>query len=181
MNGTHKLAIAAAAIATQASAAEFYGDVGAGVAPIYIEEIVIDNQLTAGATVTPIYSMVEAGVQFNPNHAILVAAHHHWYIDAEGQIYLTGLLGLGTAYEMPELANTRVQVSGGLAQKMVFGADLSASGWGLNIGLSKPFGSSVKAHVNYSFLALNGTASAYANGDRTSISSLQLGVSYRWM
>jgi hypothetical protein len=181
VNGTHKLAIAAALLAAQTTAAEFYGDAGIGVAPIYIEEIVTDRQLTAGATVTPVYSMLEAGALVHPNHAVFLAVHHHWYIDAESQIYLTGVLGLGTAYVMPELGDFRVQITGGIAHKVIFGSELSATGWGLNLGVSKAFGESFKGHVNYSFLALDGTASSYATGDETSVSSLQLGVSYRWM
>lgn len=173
------LAVASITLANQAFA-EMTFELGGGMAPVYIEEIVSDDLLTAGATVTPIYSVFNAGQQITPAIRLQLSAHHQWYVDAESNTYVSGITGAGVKVELPNMHGLSLHLTGGLANKLILGAGLSSSGWGLNTALSRPVWNAFEVMASYSYLSLSSVASTYATGDAQSISSFQLGVLYAW-
>ena len=153
---------------------------GAGFAPIYVEEVVVDTVLASGATVTAFHSSVHAGSVFNDFYAVYAMAEHNWYIDSEQRIYNTGLVGLGGTYFIPELYGLYLNAGAGLATKVIFGADASASGFGLQLGVGRPLTDHIVLDVNYNYLSLSSVANPAANGDIETISSVQFTFSYQW-
>lgn len=159
---------------------ESFGTIGLGFAPLYVEEVVTDNRLTAGATVNPIHLNSQLGYYLNPSLALLLSTSQDGYVDANQNIYLTGVTGVGLLYSPNEFANTHLRFSAGLGAKAILGELDSTTGFGVNLGFHQWINSQWALDASYHYIQLNAVSSVFASGDEEAISALHLGVTYRW-
>lgn len=155
-----------------------FGSLGAGFAPIYIEEVTTNQILSSGATVTALHSSLQVGGVVGNNYAVALLADHNWYIDSDRNLYMAGLTGLGFTYLVPDFHQFYLSTGAGLATKMVFGTQNSATGWGFLLGVGRPINDQFALDISYEFLNLS--SSTQSSGDAEAISSLQLTIAYRW-
>lgn len=153
---------------------------GIGFSPIYIEEITLDNSLVGGATVLPIHVRTRYGTHIRPDLVLMVTADVTGYTDAERNIYASTLLGVGAEVILDDFFNTRINITAGYADKRIFGAGLSASGWGFGIGFTQPIMASFAFDAGYLFRNYSQVASTMLTGEAEHSSAISLGLSYRW-
>ena len=153
---------------------------GLGFSPIYIEEIITDSALSAGATVTPIHSTLRVGYPLFNDYSASLMAEHNVYLDGDSNIYISGVSGLAASYYIPDFYQIALTAGAGLATKHIIGESLSATGVGYFLGLSKRVSDTLFAEAGYSFLSLESVASTIANGDTETISTIHVSLSYLW-
>lgn len=151
-----------------------------GFAPIYIEEITEAGRLTTGATVLPLHGRVRYGWPLRTPAVVQISADSTVYTDADGHFYLSSLLAGGVELVLEDTGQTRFSIGVGYADKRVFGADLSTSGWGLQLGMTQPVTGRFAVEVGYLYRQFTPVASLLGDGEQEHSSLLMLGLSYRW-
>ena len=151
-----------------------------GVGAIYIEEITEAGSLSAGATVLPLHGRLRYGTHVLPSLVVHASGDGTLYTDAESNLYLVSLFSVGLDLVLTDVGNTRLSFGGGLADKRIFGGDLSASGWGMQVGLTQPIANGFAVDIGYLYRQFSSVASFIGGGEQEYSSLLMLGLSYRW-
>ncbi len=153
--------------------------VGVGAAPLYVEEIIVDDALTVGGMVIAFYTNAKIGRQIR-DFSIHLTTSQNWYSDASGNIYAVGISGVGVTYWPKDFFKTYYSINAGLATKAIFGADTYADGSGINLGMGRILSDRLTLDINYNYLSLNKVATPGFQGDSAAISSLNIGLTYFW-
>jgi len=160
-----------------ASSSGWFSGVGAGFAPLHIEEIIADNELAAGATtISPTFSLRTGWVV--QEYAIYLMTEQNLYLDTAQNISTSGLTGLGVGFLVPGLNDWYLLAGAGLASKAIIGADSFATGVGLNLGLGRPLSQNFTLEMNYSYLSLDSVVVPFVLGARETTTSLQFNLLY---
>jgi len=163
-----------------ATSSGWFSGIGSGFAPLYIEEIIADDQLAAGATaISPTFSLRTGWVV--QHYAIYLMTEQNIYVNEAQDTSTSGLTGLGISYLVPGLNDCYLSAGAGLASKTVIGDDAFASGTGLQLGVGRPLSQHFTLEMNYSYFSLDSVAVPFAVGERETITSLQFNLLFLWV
>ena len=151
---------------------------GLGLSPIYIEEIVTAEELTFGASVTPIHASAVVHFKFG-NLAATLSNQYNLYTDNIGHNYFSGLTAIGPTIYLPHKQQSYLSAAAGIARKQIPKAELSANGVGLLFSGGYYFSERVFAELGFSYLAFDQVTSLVSRGEQETISSTYLTLSYQ--
>ena len=153
---------------------------GAGVAPIYVDTLIQNNELSAAATALTGHTSLRLGWVLKQHWALYAQADHNWYQDSDSQANVAGISGAGLSYLIPDFYNLYLFAGAGLANKTVLGGAANGSGTGFNIGYGLALSRSLALEVSYSHFTIDSLVANYGSGDSEATDALNLRLSISW-
>lgn len=168
------LAVSLLTPSTGFSSERFDFTTGIGFSALYIEEIIIDDQLSSGASAIPLHLSSTAKFKLGTDYAISLTSQIDVYKNDQAAMVQSGSLALGPNIQF---GRSNFTLAGGWAYKQRQSSPL-VSGYSLLIHSQHPITQRIILEAGFSYSLLENNLDKTA--DLESISSTYIAVGYQW-